>query len=501
MIKDLKIFRIIILVVVAYFILFSFRSVLAVSEGCWMEQFCNPDVGCWWEQVCDTTPPPPPDPNPNPIPPPVPDCPSPPGSGPCPPGPVQTYPGAECSVPADCPDDGKAQYDSNGVYCGICSATCNNGSCGGCGCGGDGGSCNNNGNKDNGETGIDCGGGDCPACSGPGGPACGGRLNADSMTFGGSYAPGQGPINAFVDSASSWYSGISSTGAWIGRDYTSGAASLRRINAYRTASFTFNGPIQYSDDNSSWTSAGFSFSIPSSDSTWRTVDLPYLGNHRYWRVLDSQDDSYHQIDKLEFFDCAPPPLPDLMAGNTTPSFATAGVLTELSSLISNVGTGSTGVSFSNFFQIASAPNGTGTITDLAPASMSVLSVNTSALSKKDYTFPASGSYSVRACTDKTSSAGGGVVAESNEDNNCSSSWTTVTVTPSTTACNNGVDVGLRFYQDGIRKVAVEPGAAASPLRIYKDGVRGVVLVDPSNPNASRMRIQTASGVKTLCLLP
>ena len=73
--------------------------------------------------------------------------------------------------------------------------------------------------------------------------------------------------------------------------------------------------------------------------------------------------------------------------------------------------------------------------------------------------------------------------------------------PSPSTCNGGVDVGLRLYQDGVHRVAVEPGSPASRLRIYKDGVRGVVLVDPSSPNASKMRIQTPDGVKALCLLP
>jgi len=64
-----------------------------------------------------------------------------------------------------------------------------------------------------------------------------------------------------------------------------------------------------------------------------------------------------------------------------------------------------------------------------------------------------------------------------------------------------VDVGLRLYQNGVRKVAVEPGSPASRLRLYKDGIRGVVLVDPSDPNASKMRIQTPDGIKAFCLLP
>ena len=68
-------------------------------------------------------------------------------------------------------------------------------------------------------------------------------------------------------------------------------------------------------------------------------------------------------------------------------------------------------------------------------------------------------------------------------------------------CGGGVDMGFRLYENGVRKVAVEPGSPTSNFRLYKDGTRGVVLVDPSDPNASKLRIQTPAGVKALCLLP
>lgn len=74
-------------------------------------------------------------------------------------------------------------------------------------------------------------------------------------------------------------------------------------------------------------------------------------------------------------------------------------------------------------------------------------------------------------------------------------------------CADGTDIGLRLYQNNeVRRVAVEAYTPSlSPLRIYKDtvGARGVVLMDPnpSNPNASKMQIQTSTGVKALCLLP
>jgi hypothetical protein len=122
----------------------------------------------------------------------------------------------------------------------------------------------------------------------------------------------------------------------------------------------------------------------------------------------------------------PDPMPDLTAGSSSPTTATENVAVNLSATISNIGSASTGASFNNFFQVATAVDGGGTITDLASTSMSTLPSGNSNVSSKSYTFLSVGTYSVRACADKTSSAGGGVITESNESNNCGV-WTTVTV--------------------------------------------------------------------------
>ncbi|MBN2138344.1 MAG: hypothetical protein JW720_11100 [Sedimentisphaerales bacterium] len=66
-----------------------------------------------------------------------------------------------------------------------------------------------------------------------------------------------------------------------------------------------------------------------------------------------------------------------------------------------------------------------------------------------------------------------------------------------------IDIGLRIY-DGteIISIACEPeGTLTSPLRIAKDGViYGVVLVPPSDPTASKVMIETSSGVKAIMKL-
>ncbi len=104
----------------------------------------------------------------------------------------------------------------------------------------------------------------------------------------------------------------------------------------------------------------------------------------------------------------------------TPNTLTAG--------IQNYGTLSTNGSFSYFFQVATNSNGTGAQDILPASSMGTLGTGGSNSGSRSYTFPnGPGTYYIRACADKTSSAGGGVIDEgSNEGNNCGS-WELVTV--------------------------------------------------------------------------
>lgn len=65
---------------------------------------------------------------------------------------------------------------------------------------------------------------------------------------------------------------------------------------------------------------------------------------------------------------------------------------------------------------------------------------------------------------------------------------------------NYVDIGLRAYDGtGITKIACEPvGTLTSPLRMAKNGiVYGIVLVPVTDANASKIRIQTSSGIEAL----
>lgn len=119
--------------------------------------------------------------------------------------------------------------------------------------------------------------------------------------------------------------------------------------------------------------------------------------------------------------------PDLIASAPTPNIATVNVARTFSTNISNIGGASTVNSFSNFFQIAPAANGVGTPVNLDSASTTALASGaTHAITSPSYTFTTTGTYSVRACADKTNPASTGTIAEKDENNNCSA-WTNVTV--------------------------------------------------------------------------
>lgn len=121
------------------------------------------------------------------------------------------------------------------------------------------------------------------------------------------------------------------------------------------------------------------------------------------------------------------PTPDLTAGAPTPSTATTNVAQTYTATITNSGNASTGASFSNFFQTATATNGGGTITDRTSSTMTTLASGASnTATSPSITFATAGTYSIRVCADKTNSASTGSITESNEGNNCGS-WTNVTV--------------------------------------------------------------------------
>lgn len=125
-----------------------------------------------------------------------------------------------------------------------------------------------------------------------------------------------------------------------------------------------------------------------------------------------------------------PTLPDLTASYPTPSTATVNVPQTFSSVISNNGGVSTGASFYNFFQVASGANGSGTLNNLTASSTSTLAAYANrTVTSPAYTFTATGTYSVRACADKSNPTSSGAITEADENNNCSA-WRNVVVSNS-----------------------------------------------------------------------
>jgi hypothetical protein len=119
------------------------------------------------------------------------------------------------------------------------------------------------------------------------------------ISSGGSY-PGQGPANAFDGLTNTYYSGYSSASTYIGRDLGTPRA-LARIDVTGTSSFSFSGPVQYSDDGTTFVNAELVVNVAPGDASTHSYTVPNVGAHRYWTIRDAQDDAYHQIDDLRFY--------------------------------------------------------------------------------------------------------------------------------------------------------------------------------------------------------
>jgi hypothetical protein len=124
--------------------------------------------------------------------------------------------------------------------------------------------------------------------------------------------------------------------------------------------------------------------------------------------------------------------PDLVSSTTTPSVAAVATPLTFSGTLTNQGSMDTGASFPYFFQVATAPMGGGTVTDLASSTTTALAQGASVVvNSPSYTFLNTGTHSVRLCADKSSAANPGVITETDESNNCGT-WTRVTVSPAQT---------------------------------------------------------------------
>jgi len=150
---------------------------------------------------------------------------------------------------------------------------------------------------------------------------------------------------------------------------------------------------------------------------------------------------------------------NLTASAPTPNTATANSAQTFTTTITNNGGVSTGVGFNNFFQVASAAGGGGTIVDKAPTAMAILAAGGTNTATVSHTFATDGTYSLRACADKSSALNTGVITETNEGDNCSG-WTdvivatsnaipTVTTPTSTSLTTSGATLGANVTSLGI----------------------------------------------------
>jgi hypothetical protein len=132
---------------------------------------------------------------------------------------------------------------------------------------------------------------------------------------------------------------------------------------------------------------------------------------------------------------------DLTAASVSPSSATGGFQTTLSSTISNVGVAPTVAGFTSLFQLATDSSGTGA-TDLGTYVRSTaLPASSNFVATLSHTFsPVSTVQTryIRACADKSSSGNNGAITESNELNNCSP-WAAITISPSGLQCSDTQD--------------------------------------------------------------
>ncbi len=193
-----------------------------------------------------------------------------------------------------------------------------------------------------------------------------------------------------------------------------------------------------------------------SKSGTREMTLTPLGSYIFKNVCTnssgSQSDTKNMTHKVV--------LPDLTAGPVTPTSVMVNTNNTFSSTISNIGTGDTGVSFKNLLQLATGPNGTGTVTDIASTTMSHLDNTRSSREDFTYRFTTAGTYYMRVCADKSSMSDTGVIDEGTtggENNNCSGSWTMVTVTNGECALPWGGTI-----PDGSSTIAYNTPSVTSP---------------------------------------
>ncbi|TSD05641.1 MAG: hypothetical protein Greene07147_346 [Parcubacteria group bacterium Greene0714_7] len=165
-------------------------------------------------------------------------------------------------------------------------------------------------------------------------------------------------------------------------------------------------------------------------------------------------------------------LSDLTAGAISPTSAVTNVTKTFSATITNVGNPATGSGFTNLFQRATSSSGANTV-DIGTDTSPNISANGSDVTTLSYAFPSAGTWYLRACADKNSSAGSGVINESNETNNCGA-WTAVIVSSSPLSTSCAVTPTSGYTNDNITWTASPAGGTGSYVYSWSgtDGLSG-----------------------------
>lgn len=135
----------------------------------------------------------------------------------------------------------------------------------------------------------------------------------DVTTSGQAIGTGTGPGDAFDNADGTyWSSGTTSTNnvSWVGQDFGGTSRHIRRITIKHlvTGSAVSSADLQYSDDNSSYTTVQ-TVSI-TNDDLLQTFDISASGSHRYWRLLAKANPYgggyYWAVSEIQMFEIETP---------------------------------------------------------------------------------------------------------------------------------------------------------------------------------------------------
>jgi len=181
-------------------------------------------------------------------------------------------------------------------------------------------------------------------------------------------------------------------------------------------------------------------------------------------------------------------LPDLTVGFVSPSSATSGGATVFSAMVSSANA-STGAGFTNLFQKATSAAGANAV-DIGTSASPTIFQGSSAPATLTYTFPASGTYYVRVCADKSSAGNSGVITESDENNNCGA-WSPVFVSDLPISGSCSVSPNSGFIGDSFTWATSGVSGGNGSYAYLWSGTDGL-----SGTSASMTKSYDATGSKT-----